>query len=571
MADVVDLQFRILEWVYSSPPDAYGLPVQLPTLANKFNASWDDVIAAMDLLAQRNHLDVVRWTPSDEWERFRGDTHDIRLFLDGLGCRLFQTSVGRERLALLRRQRERDRSPDTIRAMRYSRQQLAMAILAALAKRETAQHKSNLIGNAGQAGLIDAELGSALTLDERGGATRVYQILFDAGLIQPSFQQMVDSRPEDWVVLTDTGRKALALQYAEAVADEEARVSFEVDRRFMKMAVDEARKSVARREDDRVHPAVGVVVARGDALLAVAHRGEQEGGQHAEFTALERKLAHDVLAGSTVYTTLEPCTSRNEPKIACVDRLIERKVARVFIGMLDPDTRVHGRGMMRLQEAGIDAQMFSKDLTDQVQELNREFIRDRKMGASSQEDRKKSDGPPAPASQVLPSEWRELPEPFREVHGFASVEEREAYELSLDARAQYERGRLTGAVDGKEMDRLSRRAQWSDVRRQLRYFAGLIRDCDQEHRKSEARFRHYEKQVKPFLFDAFGQRMRDRFHHAVEDDKLRGVNGLNYGDRALDYLCHVHANVLDDIVKTCGPDQLREGFRFDYRKPAEFS
>jgi hypothetical protein len=110
MADVVELQFQILEWVYSSQQNGYGIPARLPDVANKFSASWEDVIAAMDLLTRRNQIDVARCVPTRGallgWERFRADSHDIREFLDGLGCHLFQTSVGRERLALLRRQRE---------------------------------------------------------------------------------------------------------------------------------------------------------------------------------------------------------------------------------------------------------------------------------------------------------------------------------------------------------------------------------------------------------------------------------------------------------------------------------
>lgn len=148
------------------------------------------------------------------------------------------------------------------------------------------------------------------------------------------------------------------------------------DRRFAKLAIDEARKSVA--EDDRVHPKVGVVVVKDGRILATAHRGELP-QCHGEYIALEKKLADVSLVGTTVYTTLEPCTSRNHPKVPCAIRLAERKVARVVIGMLDPDDRISGRGQRSLRKAGIATGLFDHDLMTEIEELNRDFIREREQ------------------------------------------------------------------------------------------------------------------------------------------------------------------------------------------------
>lgn len=143
------------------------------------------------------------------------------------------------------------------------------------------------------------------------------------------------------------------------------------DRKFALMAIEEARKSVA--EDSRPHPRVGVVVVKDGKVLSKAHRGENP-KSHAEYIAMEVKLPDDVVAGATVYTTLEPCTTRNHPKIPCAQRLLDRKVSRVVIGMLDPNPDIRGRGDQVLSDAGIETQLFPRDLRAQVEEINRDFV-----------------------------------------------------------------------------------------------------------------------------------------------------------------------------------------------------
>jgi pyrimidine deaminase RibD-like protein len=145
------------------------------------------------------------------------------------------------------------------------------------------------------------------------------------------------------------------------------------DAKFARQALDQARKSVSE-PDGKIHPKVGAVVVKNGKVLSQSHRGELP-QNHAEFIALERKLPDDAVSGATVYTTLEPCTTRNHPKIPCTDRLIERKVARVVVGMLDPDMRITGRGIRKLRDANIVIDFFPSDIMKEVEELNREFTR----------------------------------------------------------------------------------------------------------------------------------------------------------------------------------------------------
>lgn len=157
-------------------------------------------------------------------------------------------------------------------------------------------------------------------------------------------------------------------------AEGEPYLTRDTELEHMKLAIREARRSEP--EDERPHPHVGVVVVRGDEVLASACRGDKAPGEHAEYGALEKKLKAEKLAGCTVYTTLEPCTTRNHPKVPCVERLVQRRVARVVIGSLDPDQRITGKGVLRLRRAGIAVDLFPPDLMSEIEELNRDFIRD---------------------------------------------------------------------------------------------------------------------------------------------------------------------------------------------------
>ena len=145
------------------------------------------------------------------------------------------------------------------------------------------------------------------------------------------------------------------------------------DVKFARQAIEEAKKSIPE-DDGRPHPFVGVVIVKNGTVLSTAHRGE-EPGNHAEFFALEKKLSDEAIAGATVYTTLEPCTIRKPPKQPCAARLIERKVARVVIGMLDPDSRISGLGQRTLRRANIVTDLFPHDLMTELEELNREFTK----------------------------------------------------------------------------------------------------------------------------------------------------------------------------------------------------
>jgi len=142
-----------------------------------------------------------------------------------------------------------------------------------------------------------------------------------------------------------------------------------LDRKFCETAIAEARKSIGE-DDDEPHPYVGAVIVKNGVALATGYRGEKGKGDHAEYCAL-RKMKEADLVGCTVYTTLEPCSTRKPPKTSCTNRLIDSKVARVVYGMADKDESVFGHSS--LVEKGIEIGFFPNDMRQELLALNKEW------------------------------------------------------------------------------------------------------------------------------------------------------------------------------------------------------
>lgn len=131
------------------------------------------------------------------------------------------------------------------------------------------------------------------------------------------------------------------------------------DATWMNEALNEGKKGFGTTSPN---PPVGcVIVARGEIIGRGFHR--KAGEWHAERMALAdacKRGNETLLRESTVYVTLEPCSSsgRTPP---CTEALEEARVARVVYGLRDPDSRHRGRADAVLSSCGIPCSLISDE------------------------------------------------------------------------------------------------------------------------------------------------------------------------------------------------------------------
>lgn len=118
------------------------------------------------------------------------------------------------------------------------------------------------------------------------------------------------------------------------------------------------------------NPMVGcVIVADGEMIGSGYH--ERFGGPHAEVNAVAN-CSPELLKGSTIYVTLEPCSHFGKTP-PCVDTLLRYRPKRLVIAMQDPFPEVAGRGIQKLRENGIETTVGIEE--EKARELNAPYFK----------------------------------------------------------------------------------------------------------------------------------------------------------------------------------------------------
>jgi diaminohydroxyphosphoribosylaminopyrimidine deaminase/5-amino-6-(5-phosphoribosylamino)uracil reductase len=139
------------------------------------------------------------------------------------------------------------------------------------------------------------------------------------------------------------------------------------DVRFMKRALELASRGAGFVAPN---PLVGCVIVHEGLIVGEGYHSFF-GGPHAEVNAIASIQDQDVLKQSTLYVTLEPCAHFGKTP-PCANLILQKGIPRVVVGCRDPFSKVNGKGIEMLRNAGVDVTVDV--LLEECVAINRRFF-----------------------------------------------------------------------------------------------------------------------------------------------------------------------------------------------------
>lgn len=123
------------------------------------------------------------------------------------------------------------------------------------------------------------------------------------------------------------------------------------------------------------NPMVGAVIVDRSTGLIVGEGWHRHWGEgHAEVNAVADADARGAdLSQCDIYVTLEPCAHWGKTP-PCAKLIIDRGIHRVIVGCVDPFSKVEGRGIEMMREAGVEVIMAPESLAKRCRALNPMFM-----------------------------------------------------------------------------------------------------------------------------------------------------------------------------------------------------
>ena len=141
------------------------------------------------------------------------------------------------------------------------------------------------------------------------------------------------------------------------------------DEKYMRRCIQLAKNG---QQNAKPNPMVGAVIVYNGRIIGEGYH-VRCGAGHAEVNAFASVRQEDepLLAESTMYVSLEPCSHYGKTP-PCADLIIKKGVRRVVIGCIDEFAEVQGRGIRKLEDAGIEVVVGV--LENECKILNRRFF-----------------------------------------------------------------------------------------------------------------------------------------------------------------------------------------------------
>jgi diaminohydroxyphosphoribosylaminopyrimidine deaminase/5-amino-6-(5-phosphoribosylamino)uracil reductase len=144
-----------------------------------------------------------------------------------------------------------------------------------------------------------------------------------------------------------------------------------MDKKYMEAALKTAEKGLGHVNPN---PLVGAVVVKNGEIVGTGYHGVF-GGPHAEVYALDE--AGEKACGADIYVTLEPCSHYGKTP-PCAKKIIESGIKRCFVGSIDPNPLVSGKGLEMLRENNIE--VHTGIMKEECDNMNKVFFKYIKEG-----------------------------------------------------------------------------------------------------------------------------------------------------------------------------------------------